>query len=43
MSQYDTKLVKFYIDIYICVSFGGHNLDTFYARKLKFGMLITQP
>ena len=39
MSQYDLKLVRFYIDIYI----RGHNLGTFYARKLKFCMLLTQP
>ena len=31
MSQYDPKLVRFYIDIYVRVSFGGHNLGTFYA------------
>ena len=42
MSQYDPKWVRFYIDIYIRVSFGGHNLGIFYARKLKFGMLLTQ-
>ena len=42
MSQYDLKLVRFYIDIYVCVSFGGHNLDTFNAWKLEFGMLLTQ-
>ena len=23
------------------VSLGGHNLGTFYARQLKFGMLLT--
>ena len=38
--------VYFYIQIYvnICfhVSLRGHNLGTFYARKLKFGMLFTQ-
>ena len=28
MSQYDPELVRFHIDIYIPVSFGGHNLDT---------------
>ena len=26
-----------------CLSLGGHNLGTIYARKLKFGMLFTQP
>ena len=41
MSQYDPKLVRFYIDFYIRVSFGGYNLSSFYARKLKFGMLLT--
>ena len=44
MSRYDPKLVKFYIDIFTHVSFGGHNLGNFYhvyARKLKFGMLLT--
>ena len=30
------------IDIYILVSLGGHNLGTFYARKLKFGILLTK-
>ena len=39
MSQYDPKLVRFYIDIYVPVSFGGHYLGTFYAWKLEFGML----
>ena len=29
-------------DIYIRVSLGGHNMGTFYARKLNFGMLLTQ-
>ena len=42
MSQYDPKLVRFCIDIYIRVSYGGHNLDIFYTRKLKFGVLLTQ-
>ena len=42
MSQYDPNVVRFYIDIYIRVSFGGHNLITIYARKLKFSMLLTQ-
>ena len=42
MSLYNPKLVRFYIDFYIRVSFGGHNLGTFYARLLKFGMLLTQ-
>ena len=41
-SQYDLKLVRFYIDFYVCVSFGGHNFETFYARKLKFDILFTQ-
>ena len=31
--------IQIYFDIYICVSLGGHNLC---ARKLKFGMLLTQ-
>ena len=43
ISQYDPKLVRFYIDIYIHVSFRGHNFGTFYARKLKYGMLLTRP
>ena len=30
------------IDIYVSVPFDCHNLGTFYARKLKFGMLLTQ-
>ena len=30
------------IDIYARVSLGGHKFGTFYARKLKFGMLLTQ-
>ena len=42
MSHYDAKLVCFYIDIYIRISFGGHNLHMFYAKKLKYGMLLTQ-
>ena len=42
MSQYDPKLVRFYIDIYICTSFGGNILDSIYAKKLKFDMLFTQ-
>ena len=42
MSQYDLKLVRFYIDIYVLGSFHGHNLGTFYAWKLRFGMLFTQ-
>ena len=42
MSQYDPKLVRCYINIYVSVSFGGHNLGTFYAWKLKFSMLFTQ-
>ena len=29
-----------YIHIYIQVA---HNLDTFYATKLKFGMIFTRP
>ena len=31
-----------YIDIYVWVPFGGHNLGTFYARKLKCGVLFIQ-
>ena len=30
--------IQIYIDIYVPVSLGGHN---FYARKLKFGKLIS--
>ena len=29
-------------DIYVRISHGGHNLSTFYARKLKFSMQLTQ-
>ena len=31
--------MQIYIDIYIRISLGGYNLGTFYARKLKFGLL----
>ena len=42
MSQYDPKLVRFYIDLYVNVFvFEGHNLDTFYSKKLKFVTLLT--
>ena len=34
--------IQIYIDIYIHVSLGNHNLGTFYARMLKFGLLLTQ-
>ena len=34
--------IQIYIDIYICVSLGGHTLGTCHAIKLKFGMLLTQ-
>ena len=34
--------IQIFIDIYIGISLGGHNLGTFYARKLKFDMLFTQ-
>ena len=34
--------IQIYIDIYIFVSLGDHNLGTFSARKLKIGMLLTQ-
>ena len=33
--------IQIYIDIYIGFSPRVHNLGTFYARKLKFGMLLT--
>ena len=33
--------IKIDIHIYFCFSL-GHNLVTFYARKLKFGVLLTQ-
>ena len=36
------KRVKLYIDIYVRVPLGGHNLGASYARKLKFGILLTQ-
>ena len=29
MSQYNPKLVRFYMNINVCISFGGHNIDTF--------------
>ena len=32
--------IQSYIDIYVPVSLGVHNLGIFYARKLKFGMLF---
>ena len=35
-------ILQVYIDIYVCVSLGGHNLRTFYATMWKFGMLLTQ-
>ena len=41
MSQYDPKLIRFYIDIYVRVSFGGHNLGTFCTRNLEFGIVFT--
>ena len=34
--------IQFYIDIYVRFSIGGHNLGTFNAWKLKFGMLLTE-
>ena len=34
--------IQIYIDIYIDISLGGHNLDISYARKFKFGMLLTK-
>ena len=27
--------IEIFIDIYLCVSFGGHNLGSVYARKLN--------
>ena len=42
MSQYVPKLVRIYIDSYVRVSFLCYNLGTFYARRLKLGMLLTQ-
>ena len=33
--------IQIYIDIYVPISLGGHNLGTFYVRKLKFDMLPT--
>ena len=33
--------IQIYIDIYVCISLGGHNFGTFYSSKLKFGMLLT--
>ena len=37
-----TRAYQIYIDIYVSISLRGHNLGTFFTRKLKFGMLITQ-
>ena len=34
--------IQVYVDFYIHVSLGGHNMGTFYARKLKFSILLTQ-
>ena len=34
--------IQIYTDIYFRVSLGGLNLGTFDARKLKYGMLLTQ-
>ena len=34
--------IQVYIDIYVRVSLGGHNLGTFYASYSKFGTLLTQ-
>ena len=40
----DVTSVCAYVRSCLChVSLGVHNLGTFYARKLKFGMLLTQP
>ena len=36
------KFSQAYSEIYIHVSLGGHNLGTFYARKLKTGMLLSK-
>ena len=34
--------ILLYIDLYVHVSFENQNFGTFYARKLKFGMQLTQ-
>ena len=34
--------IQIYVDIYVHISLGGQNLGNFYARKLKFGLLLTQ-
>ena len=37
--------IQVYIDVYVRVSLGDYNLDnlgTFYARNLKFVILLTQ-
>ena len=34
--------IQIYTEIYICISLEGCDFNTFYARKLKFGMLLTQ-
>ena len=39
MSQYDPKLVRVYIDIY--VSFGGHNLGTFLSSRKHTYIILT--
>ena len=31
------KFTQIYIGIYVLISLGGCNLDTFYFRKLEFG------
>ena len=39
----DVTFVQANLRTFLCnVSLGGHNLGTFYTRKLKFGMLLTQ-
>ena len=39
----DAKLVRFYIDIYICVSFGDHNLVTFMLGSWNLVCYLPRP
>ena len=34
--------IQIYIDIHVRISLGGLNLGTFFAKKLKSGILLTQ-
>ena len=40
---YSVLMLRVFVSTCLChVSLGGHNIDTFYARKSKFDMLLTQ-